>query len=254
VLLMRVRLPNRPGALGAVASALGMIGADINLVEIVEKRGRVEIDELILDLPSSQTVESLVAACDGLAGVQVQWVRNYPRGGGIELDVELSRRMAADSARAAETLVSAAPLVFRAQWSLLLQGSSVPQVTFSTPGAPCLNADSTKRFRPYDSIHRVVLEPGWLLDWDAHHAVVAPMSEHRVIVIGRRGEPAFFRSELARLAHLVGGAETMVEADEPGFPVEPSAAHRRPVATPLYTREGRTETCDKSGKARPGSA
>src|SRR5689334_16272309 len=81
VLLMRVHLPNRPGALGAVASALGAMGADINLVEILQKRGDIEIDEFILDLPRSQTVESLVATCDALDGVQVQWVRNYPRGG-----------------------------------------------------------------------------------------------------------------------------------------------------------------------------
>lgn len=36
MLLLRVVLPNRPGALGAVASAVGEIGANINLVGIVE--------------------------------------------------------------------------------------------------------------------------------------------------------------------------------------------------------------------------
>src|SRR3954464_3084941 len=114
---------NRPEALGAIAFALGAIGADINLVEIIEKRGDVEIDEFILDLPTDQTVASLVAACERLPRVQVLWVRNYPRGGGIDLDVELHRRMAADSGRAVETLALAAPLVFRAEWSLLLQVS-----------------------------------------------------------------------------------------------------------------------------------
>jgi hypothetical protein len=44
--VLRVRLPNRPGALGVVASALGGIGADINLVEIVEKRGAVEAQRI----------------------------------------------------------------------------------------------------------------------------------------------------------------------------------------------------------------
>ena len=237
VLLMRVRLPNRPGALGTLASALGAIGADISLAEIVEKRGSAEVDELILDLPTGQTVESLVAACDRLAGVQVEWVRNYPRGGGIDLDVELHRRMAADSARARETLVSAAPLVFRAQWSLLLQVSAVPEVTFSTPGAPRLDSTSAERLRPFDTIHRVVLESGWLPGWDAHHAVVAPMSPQQVIVVGRRGEPPFFRSELTRLAHLLGGTEPMHVSDEPAPAGELSQAHRSPVAPPLYRRD-----------------
>src|SRR3954453_1059490 len=109
---------------------MGAIGADINLVEIVEKRGDTEVEEFILDLPAHQTVRSLVAACDSLPGVRVEWVRNYPRGGGIELDIELHRRIAADTERAGETLVVAAPLVFRAQWSLLLEVSDTPHVAF----------------------------------------------------------------------------------------------------------------------------
>jgi len=40
-------MPNRPGTLGAVAPALGALGADINLVEIVEKRGEIEVEEFI---------------------------------------------------------------------------------------------------------------------------------------------------------------------------------------------------------------
>ena len=63
VLLMQVWLPHRLGALGAVASALGVIGADITLVEIVEKRGDVEVDEFILDLPPHQSVMVRLGEC-----------------------------------------------------------------------------------------------------------------------------------------------------------------------------------------------
>ena len=244
MLLVRVLLPNRPGALGAVASALGALGADINLVEIVEKHGAVEADEFILDLPPDQTVDSLVAACDRLPGVQVQWVRNYPRGGGIELDVALHRRMAADPLRAGETLVSAAPLVFRAQWSLLLDVAGAPRVTFASPGAPDLDAAAALRFGPFDVVHRVALEPGWLPGWEAHHAAVAPLTEQRAVVIGRRGDPPFFPSELARLAHLVGCADTGTGSDDPPAG-DPRPAHRTPVAAPLYHRD------DPGGASRP---
>jgi hypothetical protein len=237
VLLLRVLLPNRPGGLGAVASAMGAIGADINLVEIVEKRGETEVEEFILDLPPHQTVRSLVAACDSLPGVEVQWVRNYPRGGGIELDVELHRRIAADRRRAGETLVVAAPLVFRAEWSLLLQVSDTPQVTFSSPGAPHLEPEVTQRFSPFDVVHRVDLEPGWLPGWAAHHAVVAPIWPERAVVIGRPGEPPFFASELARLAHLVGAADTMDSFRPAVATGRPDTAHRTPIAAPLYSRE-----------------
>jgi hypothetical protein len=237
VLLVRVLLPDQPGALGSVASALGAIGADINLVEIVEERGDGEV-EFILDLPAGQTVDSLVAACDALPGVAVQWVRNYPRGGGIELDVELHRRMTADTARAAEILATAAPLVFRAQWSLLLDVSGVLRVVLASPGAPDLDAAGLLRFGPFDSLHRVVLEPGWCPGWEAHHAVVAPVGDQQALVVGRRGEPPFFASELARLAHLVGlgGDEDGPEQARPG-PAR-GEAHRTPVSAPLYVRAG----------------
>jgi len=237
VLLIRVSLPNRPGGLGAVASALGRIGADISLVEIVEKRGQVEVDEFMLDLPPSETVATLVAVCDSLVGVRVLWVRNYPRAGGIELDVELSRRMAADSTRADEILVSAAPLVFRAQWSLLLHVFPVPRVLFSTPGAPELGPDIAERFHPFDTIHRVTLEDGWMPHWDAHHAVVAPLSVQRVVIIGRRGDPPFFGSELARLGYLTGIGAAIDVSDQSAPDADPSSAHRRPVAPPLYLRD-----------------
>ena len=196
---------------------------------------------------AGQTVETLVAACDSLAGVQVQWVRNYPRGGGIELDVELRRRMTADDSHADEILASAAPLVFRAQWSLLLHLSPAPRVVFSTPDAPDPASEILQRFRPFDTIHRVALEPDWLPGWDAHHAVVAPLPAQRVVIIGRHGDPEFFRSELARLAHLTDNASTVDLSDQAGTDAEPTPAHRRPVAPPLYLRD------DASADAEPHS-
>jgi len=38
---------------------MGRIGADISLAEIVEKRGDVEVDEFILDLPGRNTRRSV---------------------------------------------------------------------------------------------------------------------------------------------------------------------------------------------------
>lgn len=234
---MRVHLPNRPGALGAVASALGAMGADINLVEILQKRGDIEIDEFILDLPRSQTVESLVATCDALDGVQVQWVRNYPRGGDITYDIELHERMAADRDHAGEILTAAAPLVFRADWSLLMELSSLPRVVYATPTAPPLDTAGVDRFRPFDTIHRIVLEPEWRPGAEAHHAALAPIAETQAVIIGRRGEPPFFRSELARLAYLVGDTGRSDSTVQPSSPSTSSQlGHRTPVTTPLYTR------------------
>lgn len=234
MLLLRVQLPSVPGSLGTLASALGGIGADISLVEIVERHGQIEVDELILELPPLLPVESLVATCDRLPGVEVHWVRNYPRGGGIDLDIALQRQMAADPARAGEILVAAAPLVFRARWALLLSTSVAPHVIIATSEAPPVDREMIRRFEPLTTLHRVVLGPEWHPEGTGH-AVVAPLSPQQAVVVGRLGEPPFFRSELVRLAHLTGQADS-----GPALRGRPGTAdldrHRTPVAPPLYAR------------------
>ena len=48
--LLRVALPDRPGSLGAVATALGTAGADIQAVEIVEKYEGFAVDDFMVCL------------------------------------------------------------------------------------------------------------------------------------------------------------------------------------------------------------
>ena len=126
--LMRVTLPDRPGSLGAVATAMGQVGGDINAVEIVEKGDGFVVDDFIVDLPPNQLPETMVSACQSLAGVRVEWISRYPEGGGLQSDLEALERMAADPVHAAETLVSLCPVVFRSHWSLLIDvGSDGPR-------------------------------------------------------------------------------------------------------------------------------
>lgn len=201
--LMRVSLPDRPGSLGAVATALGGVGADINAVEIVEKGDGVVVDDFIVDLPAGQLPETIVTACHNLAGVRVEWISRYPEGGGLQSDLEALERMTADPSHAAETLVSLCPVVFRSQWATLVQitGDEVA-ASYSTTLAPDLDGHIIRRFAPYDVTHRVDLEPGWIPGWADSTVIVTPVTRDRVIAIGRLGGPRFLDSEIARLHHL----------------------------------------------------
>jgi hypothetical protein len=200
---MRVSLPDRPGSLGAVASALGRVGGDINAVEIVEKSAGQVVDDFIVDLPPGQLPETIVTACHKLEGVRVEWISRYPEGGGLQSDLEALERMTADPLHAAETLVSLCPVVFRSHWATLLDVSAdVGVMTFSTPLAPDLDADLIKRFVPFDVAHRIDLETGWIPGWGESTVVVTPLKSYRAIAIGRLGGPPFMDSEIARLNHL----------------------------------------------------
>ncbi|GAA3554503.1 amino acid-binding protein [Microlunatus spumicola] len=201
--LMRVTLPDRPGSLGSVATAMGGVGGDINAVEIVEKGDGVVVDDFIVDLPPNQLPEMLVTACQNLEGVRVEWIARYPEGGGLQSDLEALERMTADPVHAAETLVSLCPVVFRSHWAILVAtGAGGPEMTFSTTLAPDVSPELAARLAPFDVTHRLDLESGWAPGWGDCTVVVTPITQDRVIVIGRQGGPVFLDSEVARLHHL----------------------------------------------------
>jgi hypothetical protein len=202
VFLMRVRLPDRPGSLGAVATAMGGVGGDINAVEIVEKGDGVVVDDFIVDLPPGALPENIVTACQTLEGVKVEWISRYPEGGGLQSDLEALERMTADPVHAAETLVSLCPVVFRSHWATLLQLGDGTRVVYSTTLAPDLTPEVASTFGPFEATHRVDLPSGWSPGWGDTTLVVTPLTGDRVIAIGRLGGPAFLDSEIARLHHL----------------------------------------------------
>lgn len=201
--LMRVSLPDRPGSLGAVASAMGDVGGDINAVEIVEKGDGVVVDDFIVDLPPGKLPETIITACHHLDGVRVEWISRYPEGGGLQSDLEALERMTADPANAAETLVSLSPVVFRSHWSVLLDvAADEVHTTARTTLAPEFDTASAEALAPFDITRRLDLASGWLPGWAESTAVIVPLTRDRVIVIGRHGGPAFLDSEIARLNHL----------------------------------------------------
>jgi hypothetical protein len=205
---MRVSLPDRPGSLGAVASAMGKVGGDINAVEIVEKGDGVVVDDFIVDLPPNQMPETIVTACQTLDGVRVEWISRYPEGGGLQSDLEALERMASDPVHAAETLVSLCPVVFRSHWATLIEVTPEgPRSTFSTTLAPDVTDEVAQTLAPFDVTHRVDLVSGWSPGWGDTTVVVTPLTQDRVIAIGRLGGPAFLDSEIARLHHLAALAK-----------------------------------------------
>ncbi|CAN5738322.1 hypothetical protein BH24ACT3_BH24ACT3_03360 [soil metagenome] len=73
--VVRAWLPDRPGALGAVASRIGAVGADVIGIEILETGGGRAIDELVVQLPDAGLVDLLVSEVSQVDGVDVEDVR-----------------------------------------------------------------------------------------------------------------------------------------------------------------------------------
>ena len=79
--VLRVWLPDRPGALGAVASRIGAVKGDVVGIEILETGSGQAVDELVVQLPDATLVDLLVAEVRQVDGVEVEEVRAAGPGG-----------------------------------------------------------------------------------------------------------------------------------------------------------------------------
>jgi prephenate dehydratase len=82
-LVVTLQLPDRPGALGSVASRIGALGADITDVRVSSRRAGVAEDVFHLDLPAVEGVDTvglLLAEIGHVDGVVAPSV-SYPSPG-----------------------------------------------------------------------------------------------------------------------------------------------------------------------------
>jgi hypothetical protein len=76
--VVRVWVPDRPGALGAVASRIGAVRGDLIGVDILERGAGRAIDELVVELPQASLLDLMVSEVNEVDGVDVEDVRQVP--------------------------------------------------------------------------------------------------------------------------------------------------------------------------------
>lgn len=203
--LLRVELPDVPGSLGRVATAIGEAGADIEAIEIVEHRpDGTAVDDVLLEMAPGAMPDSIVSACNTLDGVRVVWISRYAAGGNLFLDLEAVEELTAHPAEALDRLVDLLPVTFRADWAARVRRVDAPgghdstKIVHATGAAPsAVGWFAVERVgrveQPDDDVNVLCAVP------------LAPVGGGRSeqIVVGRRGGPEFLESELARMGHLV---------------------------------------------------
>ncbi|MFL6088760.1 MAG: ACT domain-containing protein [Aeromicrobium sp.] len=208
--LLRVELPDVPGSLGALATALGSAHADIEAIEIVEhRRDGTAVDDVLLELPHDVLPEVLITACHQLDGVKVQWISRYNAGASLSMDLEAVESFTSQPERAIEQLVSVIPATFRVDWAMAVHRvESVPTVMFKTSAAPKLvpEAETWMQIRSSRTLDPV---DGWSNTVLAGTHAKSRDGQSFTLVIGRHGGPEYLSSELARLGHMVALAASV---------------------------------------------
>lgn len=142
--LVRVWLPDRPGALGLVASRIGAVDGDIVGIDVLERGDNVAVDEFAVLLRRSVAIDLLVREIEEVDGASVEEVRTIEHFPDPRLDAleSASTLCAAESVPdLQQTLVDHTQAEFVADWSaLLLDGSLLVSSGDTTPDASVLEA------------------------------------------------------------------------------------------------------------------
>jgi hypothetical protein len=178
--VVRVWVPDRPGALGAVASRIGAVRGDLVGIDILERGAGRAIDELVVELPSDSLIPLLTSEIGQVDGVDVEDIRPV---GETAVDARLDALESAASLvaqatvpRLLDALVAAGPRDFGAEWA------AVVDLEAPAPGSGRLSpaaASRLRRPRP-TSVPTTWPGPSWRLPpWSSCWAAGVGRSEPR---------------------------------------------------------------------------
>jgi ACT domain-containing protein len=73
--VVRIELPDRPGALGLVASRIGAVGGDIVAINILDRGGGLAVDEFVIEIGGGHLIELLRNEIHEVDGASVLEIR-----------------------------------------------------------------------------------------------------------------------------------------------------------------------------------
>jgi len=201
VFVLRVWVPDRPGALGAVASRIGAVRGDLVGIDILERGAGRAIDELVVDLPDEDLVPLLISEVGQVDGVDVEDIRLAPttvvdpRLDALETAAVLCEQESIDGLLAA--LASHAAHDVEAEWAAVLDIDAVASraVVGTPPPTPWLVAFVAGSRSSF----------GAAADQGPDDVAWAGLARADLaLVLGRRGRPfrARERRQLAALASI----------------------------------------------------
>ena len=120
--VVRVWLPDRPGALGQVASRIGSVGGDVVGIEIMERGAGIAVDDLVVSLPNSDLVDRLRKQIEEVDDVRVEGIRPVDNArSDRELSaLDIAAALAARGAPVLDVLLDRLAAELRADWAAVV--------------------------------------------------------------------------------------------------------------------------------------
>ncbi len=223
-ILVRVWLPDRPGALGLVASRIGAVRGDIVGIDVLERDQGVVIDEFAVRLADYDLVAVLVKEVEEVDGASVEEVRVVGRFPDPRLDaLESAARLCEASSTTAlgSRLVEQIAREFLAEWCVLLRDTEVLASAGTPPPGEQLQALATGTLAS-PSVADGTSGPGDLAIATLDHL-------QAILLVGREGQAFRLRErgQLFALARVADRAWTLLEGTEPADGADESPLESR---------------------------
>jgi hypothetical protein len=132
-LRIRVWLPDRPGALGLVASRIGSTGADIVGIDVLERGERVAVDEFSVVVRDADLVDLLVREIGEVDGALVEQCVAVESFADARLDALDTVELLLDAADPDEVLAARVLGEFGADWAAVVRDTAVRATTGDAP-------------------------------------------------------------------------------------------------------------------------
>ncbi len=136
--LIRVRVPDRPGALGLVASRIGALKSDIIGISVLDRADGTAVDELAVVIPDADLIPALAREIEEVDGATVESIEIVdgapePRCDTLDRAVALSR--AGSLTELAESLTHQVHALLHAEWCVT-EGAEIAVEVGTPSGLP----------------------------------------------------------------------------------------------------------------------
>lgn len=209
--VMRFSLPDRPGTLGAVATAISHVPASIVTLRVVERQGEYAIDEAVLEAAATadeekDVPEAIRRAAEAVPAVTVECVRRIQREPDPLASLTLAERLSHGIGSPLSTLVDALPEAMPAAWAIAFDFTDGLEVLATSPSAP-VPRGLDPPWLPLVGARRLHYGEWMPQSWRMVRLELAAVpweADAKCIVVGRWAGMQFRGSELRQMEILTG--------------------------------------------------
>jgi ACT domain len=205
--MLRLCVPDRPGAFASVATALGAAGIDIVALDVIDRADGVAVDDM--RVATSMAASGVRSVLESVTGVTVEALSPEDPDAEIMTATALAAAVAEAPLEPVAVLVHGLPAAFRATWAMAVaDGPEGLVVTAASDAAPPCPAGLQPPFFPLRKARRAP-QAAWMpVEWRGpvgsrlELAAARLHSPSTAVFVARPGGPRFRQPELRRLAEV----------------------------------------------------